>query len=394
MSRRVALFLVIPLLFAASESISAQRVARLPLQGEPRNVVVVDSITNRIDDFAKRSAAGKLYNQLSVSQQVALIDSAAPLSSYSRGDFTTAVKRWFKKLARFTKQPVNKDFLDLLLASANLGDNDRQHIVDSILVLVSNDPVSEATLITLLKSNSATAPIAEYIARTIVLQVNRNGADTSERSKFDVLSAASTSGSQDRARLLTTAEVFRYEDGILSFRLATAVAVTNADTVEVEQIDNKSAAAYRRRISDVLVALQDGGSLSASIDLRPWQSKSPRRGFIVDFSAVVAKTGSVTELRKSRSIGMVGEIDFYSRTKPTKEGETSGIVLSARGGVRHAPNGIVFEVPTAKTLGFFQLMLEGKSPISSLPIGVKTTWVSKKFKHYAPDLEFFGIVGL
>lgn len=393
MSRRVALFLVIPLLLVASET-SAQRVARLPVQGEPRSVVLVDSITKKLDAFAKQSPAGKPFDQLSVSQQVALVDSAAPSSNFARGDFGAAVKRWLEKFARFTKQPVDKDFLDLLLASASLGNNDRQHIVDSILVLASKDPVSEVTLVSLLKSNSATASNAEYIARTIVLQVNRNGVDTSDRSKFDVLSSASTSGSQDRDRLLTTAEVFRYEDGILSFRLATAVAVTNADTSDVEAIDNKSAAAYRRRISDVLVALQDGGSLSASMDLRPWQSKSPRRGFIVNLSAVVAKTGSVTELRKSRSIGMIGEIDFYSRAKAIKSGETSGIVLSARGGVRHAANGIVFELPTAKTLGFFQLMLEGKSPISSLPLGVKTTWVSKKFKHYAPDLEFFGIVGL
>jgi hypothetical protein len=277
--------------------------------------------------------------------------------------------------------------LDRLLRDFRLQESERAQIVDSLVTLIGKAPVTLRQVSDALQLGTAISPAAADVISKLILKRTKN-------SQASFLSALTASGNTDR--LYSSVDVVRFSRpapwGVFEARIVTGVSVSNADSSEAATLASQALEAdYRTRTADLLTALREGGpiALLLAYNFRP--------------AKTYATQGVTAALALSAAQGGKRPVDTNGRATAGATLELKGflkddvinptlLMATLRGGLRYAGDGIMLGIDK-KMLGFGQLTVEFKPPVSTVPIGVAFTWVNKPFSRYSRTVQFFGIAG-
>lgn len=242
-----------------------------------------------------------------------------------------------------------------------------------------------------LLSTVVPAAQADLLAQILVTRRKAKLEDGSQSLFSSVTAAGNTE------RLYSTVEVYSYRDGRFSASLVSAVAVSEADAPvsdtgppQPEQID-----LFRRRTSEVLSAVHDGGPVALHLnwDLNSRAADQPR-GVETTVGATIARSGTF-DGPGNVAFGVAMEAKGFSRRfVATSDKPVQEFIVTGRIGGRYANGGIITGDARHEHLGYIQLVIEMRSPLLAMPLGVSLTQVTpKNFVPLQTGFQIFGMAG-
>lgn len=285
-----------------------------------------------------------------------------------------------------THQSVPPEIVADLTANLRMTESARRTLIDDIVASTQADTGVLKRMAEQLHAARLTKADSTFVYDAVAAHVSRPIATNS------FLSAATATGTVDR--LYGSVELFSYRGKQLSVRFTSNNAVSDAKDSDSAAVGTAaSAATFRLQTAELLATLQDGGPFSVQANWTPKAHQFDGSRFDFTMSAIASRRGVLGSTGGALG-GVSGEMKWTAERTPTEVNpHPDSFTATLRLGARHSQDGIVTGLST-KTLGYGQIVLEGRPGGGKIPIGFAVTRVNRAFSKYAVGFQVFGVAGL